>query len=73
MKIYQDPKYPKHWKTVETDKHKYIVLGFKTGNNPEYEVYHCDDCTLNVRQFLFQVKGSMERVKQKINTYEVSA
>lgn len=71
VKIIKDNTIPSTWKRLQTKEHRYIIIMYGgIGKLTRYEVYHSDDCTLNNRIFLFEVNGSIEKVKLSIGKYE---
>lgn len=70
VKLVKDNTIPGSWKRLQSENHKYIVIQNCNTKKTYYEVFHCDDCTLNNREYLFDVKGNLEVVKLSIGHYE---
>lgn len=69
-KVIKDKTLPETWKRVVTNEHKYIIMQSSNTNNMTSEVYHSDDCTLNNRDYLFEIKGGIEKVLSAVGHYE---
>lgn len=69
-KVIRDNTIPSTWKRVATSEHKYLVSQRQNTKNIISEVYHCDDCTLNNLDYLFEVKGGINKVISAIDHYE---
>jgi len=70
MKISKDKKLPDSWINFQSEDHRYIGIPFGVTRKCEYEVYLCDDSTLNQMQYLFTAKGNKLKVAHQINQHE---
>lgn len=71
MIISKDKKLPDTWLNFTTDEHRYIGIPFGVTRKCEYEIYLCDDSTLNQMNYLFSVKGNKHKAAHSINQYEI--
>jgi len=73
-RIIKDNTIPDTWKRVvsKSGKHKFIVKANGAFKNSNYDIVHCDDCTLNRSIYICNVKGNLARALAECEIIEGS-